>query len=122
MLALQMDVILIIALFVATSGLAITRLFIHLDRPYLFSFTGGRTRLRVLRMVVWVTAAFSSVGVCGLLLMVLPNFASLAIFFAFEAVMLDICSQRIEFVLLPDQAPVRRAAHASRQGTVSGAL
>ena len=122
MLALRLDAILIIALFVATAGLAVTRLFIRLDRPYLFSFTGSRTRLVVLRGVVWVTASLSSVGVCGLLIMALPNFAALVIFFAVEAIMLDICSQRIEFVRCTEPLPARNPARAARHGTVSGAL
>ncbi len=122
MLALRLDAILIIALFVATSGLAITRLFIRLDRPYLFSFTGSRTRLVILRGVVWVTASLTSVGVCGLLLLALPDFAAVVIFFAFEAIMLDVCSQRIEFVRCSEPLPVRSPARSSRHGTVSGVL
>jgi hypothetical protein len=115
MLAHRLDAILIIALFVAASGLAITRLFITLDRPYLFSFTGSKGRLFALRAVVWVTAALSSVGVCGLLLMGLPDFPALVIFFAFEAIMLDICSQRIEFVRAVEPLAARSAAPASRR-------
>jgi hypothetical protein len=115
MLALRLDAILVIALFVAASGLAITRLFITLDRPYLFSFTGSKGRLFVLRTVVWVTAALSSIGVCGLLLMTLPDFPALVIFFAFEAIMLDICSQRIVFVRLDEPLAARSAARASRR-------
>lgn len=119
MLALQINAIVIIALFVATSGLAISRLFVRLDRSFLFSFSGNRTRLVVLRAVVYALAALSSIGVCGILFLTLPSFAAMAIFFAFEAIMLDICSQRIAYVPLPEPMLVRSAA--PQRGTMTGA-
>ncbi len=122
MLALQPNAILIIALFVATTGLAMSRLFARLDRSFLFSFSGSRTRLLVLRAAVYISAALSSVGVCGILFLTLPSFAAMAIFFAFEAIMLDVCSQRIEYVRLPEPVLVRSTAPAAQRGTVTGAV
>ncbi len=121
MLALQLDAILIIALFVATAGIAVSRFFSNLDRPYLFTFSGSRIRLRVLKTVISVSAGLSSVGVCIILLVALPRDPALAIFFAFEAIMLDVCTQRIEYLQV-ETTPVRSTARATHHGTVTGAL
>jgi hypothetical protein len=107
---------------VATSGLAISRLFARLERSFLFSFTGSRARLIGLRLAVYVTAALTSVGVCGILFLALPGFVAMATFFAFEAIILDVCSQRIEYVRAPESALARHAACASQHGTVTGAF
>lgn len=122
MVALQLDAILMIALFVATAGLAISRLFVRLDRPYLFRFTGNRIRLFTLRFVMYVSAALASIGVCCILLVTLPLFPALAIFFAFEAIVLDICSQRIDYVRVSEISLARSTARASQRGTVTGAF
>ncbi len=122
MVTLQLEAILIIALFVATSGLAVSRLFARLERPYLFSFSGSHVHLVVMRVAVYVLAAVSSVGVCVTLFLTLPNFAALAIFFAYEAIVLDICSQRVEYVYLPVTAPARSAVRSSGHGTVTRAF
>jgi len=121
MFALKLDVILIIALFVATSGLAISRLFDRLDRSVLFTFTGSRARLVLLRIAIFFSAAMSSVGVCGILLMTLPGFAALAIFFAFEAIVLDICTQRVEYVRQPEPVMVLSSPRTTPHGTMTGA-
>ncbi len=121
MFALQLDAILMIALFVATSGLAISRIFERLDRSVLFTFTGKRSRLVLLRVAVFTSAALSSVGVCGILFLTLPSFAALAIFFAFEAIVLDICTQRVEYVREPEPVLARSSARTPHQGTMTGA-
>ncbi len=122
MVALQLDAILIIALFVATSGLAISRLFARLERPYLFSFSGSHGHLVVMRVAVYVLAAVSSVGVCVILFLTVPNFAAMAIFFAYEAIVLDICSQRIVYLHRPETAPARSVVRSSGHGTVTRAF
>ncbi|MGA7669293.1 MAG: hypothetical protein WBW04_02660 [Nitrolancea sp.] len=121
MFALQLDAILMIALIVVTAGLAISRLFDRLDRSVLFTFTGGRSRLLVLRIAVFSLATLSSIGVCGILFLTLPSFVALAIFFAFEAIVLDICTQRVEFVREMEPVLARSAARTPPQGTMTGA-
>ncbi len=121
MFALNLDAILMIALFVVTSGLAMSRVFERLDRSVLFTFTGGRSRLLLLRIAVFTLATLSSVGIGGIVFMTLPSFAALAIFFAFEAIILDICTQRVEYVREPEPVLARSSARTTHQGTMTGA-
>jgi len=99
---IQLDAILMIGLFVATSGFAIAQVFEQLKRPYLFTIFGSRTRLLAARGGVWSMAILVSVLAWSVLFAVLPGFTALALFFAFEAIVLDICSQRIQFVRLTE--------------------
>lgn len=122
MIALQLDAILFIALVIATVGLAVTRVFAHLDRSVLITFTGSRGRLILIRLTLYFSAALASIGVCGMLFLILPGFIAMGTFFGFEAVVLDICSQRIEFVREPDMVLVRTPIRSSRQRPMTGAF
>jgi hypothetical protein len=120
MSSIRLDAILMIVLFVVTSGFAMSQLFERLDRPYLFTIFGSRARLLIARIGVWCVAIVASLAIWSILFMALPGFAALAIFFAFEAILLDICTQRVQYEHLPEVAlcPVNSV---SRQ-TVSSAI
>ena len=94
---IRLDTILMVVLFVATSGFAMAQIFDHLERSYLFIISGSRTRLLAARVGVWGIAILVSLGIWGILFMVLPWFAALALFFGFEAIVLDVCTQRIQY-------------------------
>lgn len=121
MIALQLDAILFIALVVATVGLAIARVFARLDRSILITFTGSRGRLILIRLTLYFSAALASIGVCGMLFLILPGFIAMGTFFGFEAVVLDICSQRIEFVREAGTVLVRTPVRTSRHSPMTGA-
>lgn len=107
---IRIDTILMVVLFVVTSGFAMSQIFEQLKRPYLITFSGSRMRLLTARMAVWSMAILVSFGFGGILFVVLPGFAALPIFFAFEAIVLDLCTQRVQYERLPELelSPVRR--------------
>ncbi|HVB63992.1 MAG TPA: hypothetical protein VNE17_04615 [Nitrolancea sp.] len=104
MSSIRLDAILMIVLFVATSGFAMSQLFERLDRSYLFTILGSRTRLLTARIGIWGVAIVASLAIWSILVVALPGFAALAIFFAFEAIVLDICTQRIQYERRSDVA------------------
>lgn len=116
---IQLNTILMVVLFVATAGFGMAQLFEQLKRPHLFTISGSRTRLMTARVGVWVLAILASLGIWSILFMMLPGFAALAIFFGFEAIMLDICTQRIQYELLheiklsPASTVVRQTANGA---------
>lgn len=102
MSSIRIDMILMVVLFVAIAGFAMAQIFEQLNRPYLISFSGSRLRLMTARLAVWSMAILVSLGVGGALFAVLPELAALPIFFAFEAIVLDICTQRVQYERLPE--------------------
>ena len=120
MSSIRLDAILMIVLFVATSGFAMSQFFEHLHRPYLFTIFGSRTRLLTARIGVWCVAIVASLVIWSILYMALPGFAALAIFFAFEAIVLDICTQRVHYELVAEVV-LSPASSASRR-TMSRAI
>lgn len=99
---IRIDTVLMVVLFVVISGFAISQIFELLKRPYLITFAGSRMRLVIARMAVWSMAILVSLGVGGVLFVMLPGVAALPIFFAFEAIVLDLCTQRIQYERLPE--------------------
>jgi hypothetical protein len=99
---IRIDTVLMVVLFVVTSGFAISQIFDQLNRPYLITFSGSRMRLLIARMAVWSMAVLVSLGFGGILFAVLPGVVALPIFFAFEAIALDICTQRVQYERLPE--------------------
>lgn len=98
---LSLNSLLIVVLCVATAGLGISRVFQWINRPYLLTVSGPPARLVAARALVWLSAAFVSLVSSVVLFSVLPLAIAMAIFFGLEAVMLDICGQRIHFQLQP---------------------
>ncbi len=72
-----------------------------MPRPYLLTVSGSRARLWAARALVWLSAVLVSAVTSLLLFSVLPLAIAMALFFGLEAVVLDICGQRIRFHLLP---------------------
>jgi len=107
---IRIDTVLMVVLFVVTSGFAMSQIFEQLKRPYLVMISGSRMRLVTARLAVWSMAILVSLGFGGILFVVLPGFASLPIFFAFEAVVLDLCTQRVQYQQFPELelSPVQR--------------
>jgi hypothetical protein len=99
---IRIDTVLMVVLFVVTSGFAMSQIFEQLKRQYLVTISGSRMRLFTARLAVWSMAILVSLGVAGVLFAVLPGFAALPIFFAFESVVLDLCTQRVQYVRLPE--------------------
>lgn len=99
---IRIDTVLMVVLFVATAGFAMSQIFEQLKRPYLIAISGSRARLLIAQIAVWSMAILVSLAFGGILFVVLPGVAALPIFFAFEAVVLDICTQRVQYVRLPE--------------------
>jgi hypothetical protein len=108
MLILNLSSMLNIALCVATAGLAVARLFERLGRPYLLTISGTRTRLLGARVLVWSLVGFTSLVVWTILFAFVPLAIVLAIFFGLEAILLDICAQRVSFRLHPYRPSMAR--------------
>ncbi|HET7034150.1 MAG TPA: hypothetical protein VFI42_00560 [Thermomicrobiaceae bacterium] len=95
---LDLDVLLIIVLCVVTCGLAVSVLCDTLGRPYLVTVRGTRLRLAMARLLSWLGAAASGLLGWVVLIHLFPELLALAAFFGFEAVLLDVCAQRILYV------------------------
>ena len=95
---LTLGTFLIISLCVATAGAVIARLFQRADRRHLFVVYGSPRRLIGARIGVWLAGLLSSVLVWLALSLTLPSTIALGVFFGFEAVVLDICGQRVAYV------------------------
>lgn len=96
--------LLIIGLCIVTAGLAMSQAFRHFDRSYLLTVSGTRARLVGARGLIWLVAIVVSVVAWTVLSALLPGTVALAIFFAFEGIILDIIGQRIQYIRI-DCAP-----------------
>jgi hypothetical protein len=105
---MSLEGIVIIALVVAAVGATVAHLFRGARSPYLITFTGSRAELIVYGVVMWLLA----IGIGLAVLVIISLFASpmvgLAIFFGIEAVALDICANRAQYVR-QSSPPVERA-------------
>lgn len=99
-MSLTLEAVLAIGLAVGVCGTVFS---ILLDRrgPYLLTVTGARAALRVARVVIWSLAALASVAAWLALSGAMPSVMALALFFALEAGLLDICVNRVQFVAVP---------------------
>jgi hypothetical protein len=88
----------VIVLVVAAVGTAIAHVFRNADSPYLITITGTRMELALFGALLWIVAF--GLGIATLLIVssLLSPMIGIALFFGVEAVALDICAHRTNYV------------------------
>jgi hypothetical protein len=96
--------IVLIVLVVAAVGAVMTHVFRDADSPYLITITGSRAELVLFGALLWVIAF--GVGFATLLIVatLVSPLIGIALFFGVEAVALDICAHRTNYVRLSSPA------------------
>ncbi len=110
---MTIEAIVLITLVVGALGAITTQLFRHTASPYLITVTGTRGQIFTAGAMIWIGAIVLGLAAMFLLSAVASNLVGLAIFFGIEAVALDICANRTQYV--------RVERSASNRATVSAA-
>ena len=94
---LTLEVLLAIALVVGVCSIVLSSV---LDRrgPYLLTVSGARNGVLLARVVLWSLAVLAGVAAWFAVSWAMPSVVAVALFFALEAGLLDICTNRVEFV------------------------
>lgn len=100
-LPLHLDALIVLGLVIATCGLGVSQLCGALGRPHLLVVRGTHSRLRHLRVASWGSALAGSLAGWYLLVHLLSGLLGLVTFFGLEAIVLELCAQRILFLPLP---------------------
>ena len=95
---MSIGTLLLIATVVSAVATVWSQLLRSQTSPYLVTVYGGRGRLLAFGVLIWSGAVVLGVGTMGLLSFVIPGDIALALFFGVQAVALDICAYRVQYV------------------------
>jgi hypothetical protein len=116
---ISLEGMLIIAMVIAVVGTAIAQLFRNASSPYLITITGTRPELFVYGASLWIVAVGTGIAALLIVSSLTSSIIGLAIFFGIEAVALDICAHRTQYVrtsstdMRPARVYLRRSQRSS---------
>jgi hypothetical protein len=104
---MALETLLIITVVVAAFGTLSTQLMRRSGSPYLVTITGTRGQLIVAGALIWTAAI--AIGLATLLVVsaFMSSIVALAIFFGIEAIALDVCAHRTQYVRVDASRPGR---------------